>query len=126
MPIAIEALARLVYSQCRHQGLGGTDARKVPKQLLQRCAVIPPAQSCAQRMLMRINRGESIDAHQGRKKQRLKAPPQRLRAVMEQGKVVARMRVLMGLSPLRELLHHRAKEIRLVEPSGTQMHAHRR
>jgi hypothetical protein len=33
-------------------------------------------------MLIRIKRGEAVDAHQGRKKQRLKAPPQRLRAVM--------------------------------------------
>src|SRR2546429_8814921 len=75
-------------------------------------------------MLMRIQPSESIDAHQGRKKQRVKAPPQRLRAVMYQGKIVARMRVLMGLYHLRALLHHRIKETLLVEPSGKQMHAH--
>ena len=73
---------------------------------------------------MRIQPSESIDAHPGRKKQRVKAPPQRLRAVMYQGKIVARMRVLMGLYHLRALLHHRIKEPLLVEPSGKQMHAH--
>ena len=44
MPIDIDELARLVYSQRRQQGLGGTDALKLPKKLMQRCAVIPPAQ----------------------------------------------------------------------------------
>ena len=58
---------------------------------------------------MRIKRGESVETHQGRKKQRLKAPEQRLLTVMEQGKVVARMRSLMGLYRLCALLHHRTK-----------------
>jgi hypothetical protein len=77
-------------------------------------------------MRMRSNRGASVNAYQGRKKQRLKAPPQRLRAVMYQGKVVARMRVLMGLYRLRALRHHRTKETLWVEPRGKQRHASRR
>src|SRR6266436_6340280 len=77
-------------------------------------------------MRMRIQRGESVDPHQGRKKQRLKAPSQRLLAVMEQGKVVAGMRTLLGLYRLREWLHHRTTETLLVEPNGKQMYAHRR
>jgi hypothetical protein len=40
---------------------------------------------------------------------------------MHQGKVVARMRVLLGRYRLRELGHHRAKGLLLVEPMGKQM-----
>ena len=72
---------------------------------------------------MGIERGESVDAKQWRKKQRLKAAHKRRRAMMQQGKVVARMRVLMRLDRLRELGHNRAKGLVLVEPIGKQMHA---
>src|SRR5215470_6420651 len=43
-------------------------------------------------------------------------------AVMQQGKVIFRMRLLIGLDRLRQLGHHRAKGIVLVEPMGKQMH----
>ena len=46
--------------------------------------------------------------------------------MMQQGKVVARMRVLMSLYRLCELGHHRAKGLVLVEPMGKQMHADKR
>src|SRR5215510_16209598 len=45
---------------------------------------------------------------------------------MQQGKVVALMRVLMGLDRLCELSHHRPHSIRLVEPLDKQMHPHKR
>jgi len=74
-------------------------------------------------MLMGIERGESVDAKQRRKKQRLKAVQKRRLAMMQQGKVVARMRVLMRLYRLGELSHNWAKGLVLVEPMGKQMHA---
>jgi hypothetical protein len=67
-----------------------------------------------------------LDPQQGGKKQGLKAATQRLLAVMQQGKVVVRMRRLLGLYRLREWLHHRTKETLLVEPNGQQMDAHLR
>ena len=72
---------------------------------------------------MGIERGESVDATQRRKKQRLTAAPKRRLAMMQQGKVVARMRGFMRLSHLRELGHNRAKGRVLVEPMGQQRHA---
>jgi len=77
-------------------------------------------------MFMGIERGESVDAKQGRKKQRLKAAHKRRLTMMQQGKVVARMRVLMRLYRLGELGHHRAQGLVLVEPMGKQMHADKR
>ena len=74
-------------------------------------------------MLVGIERGEAVDATQRRKKQRLKAAQKRRRTMMQQGKVVARMHVLMRLYCLGELGHHRAKGLVLVEPMGQQMHA---
>ena len=47
-------------------------------------------------------------------------------AVMSQGKIVARMRVLIGLYGLRELGHNRIKGPLLIEPMGKEMHAHTR
>src|SRR6266851_2971166 len=46
--------------------------------------------------------------------------------MMQQGKVVVRVRVLMGLDRLRELGHHWAKGLLVVEPLGKQMHPHTR
>ncbi len=53
----------------------------------------------------------------------LKAVQKRLLAVMQQGKVIARMRLLIGLYRLRELSHNRVKGMLLVEPMGKHMHA---
>lgn len=75
---------------------------------------------------MGIEGGESVDAKQRRKKQRLKAAQKRRLAMMHQGKVVARMRVLMRLYRLGELGHNRAKGLVVVEPMGKQMHADKR
>jgi hypothetical protein len=75
-------------------------------------------------MLVGIKRGESFDAKEGGKKQRLKTAKQGLLAVMSQGKVVTRMRVLMGLYGLRELGDNRGKCPLLLEPLGKEMHAH--
>ena len=72
---------------------------------------------------MGIECGESVDATQRRKKQCLKAVQKRRLAMMQQGKVIARMRLLMRLYRLGELGHNRAKGLVLVEPMGKQMHA---
>ena len=77
-------------------------------------------------MLMGIERGEAVDAKQRRKKQRLKAAQKRRLAMMQQGKVIARMRLFIRLYRLRELGHNRAKGMLLVEPMGKQMHADKR
>src|SRR6267143_6407177 len=77
-------------------------------------------------MLVGIKRGESFDAKEGGKKQRLKTAKQGLLAVMYQGKVVTRMRVLMGLYGLRELGDNRVKGPLVGEPMRQEMHAHKR
>jgi hypothetical protein len=46
-------------------------------------------------MLLGIKRAEAVDTPQGGKKQGLKAAQKRLLAVMQQGKVIARMRLLI-------------------------------
>ena len=74
-------------------------------------------------MLAGIEPREPIATQQGGKKQRLKAAQKRLLTVMEQGKVIAWMRLLLGLYRLRELSHHRVKGMLLVEPMGKHMHA---
>ena len=75
---------------------------------------------------MGIERGESVDATQRRKEQRLKAAQKRRLTMRQQGKVVAWMCVLMRLYRLRELGHNRAKGLVLVEPMGEQMHPNTR
>jgi hypothetical protein len=65
-------------------------------------------------MFMGIECGESVDATQRRKKQGLKAAQKRRLAMMQQGKVIARMRLLMRLYRLGELGHNRAKGFVLV------------
>jgi hypothetical protein len=47
-------------------------------------------------MRVGIERRESVDAKQGRQQESLKAAPQRLLPVRQQGKVVIGMRGLMG------------------------------
>jgi hypothetical protein len=74
-------------------------------------------------MLAGIELREPVDTQQGGKKQCLKAAQKRLLAVMQQGKVIARMRLLLGLYRLRELSHNRVQGMLLVEPMGTHMHA---
>jgi len=45
---------------------------------------------------------------------------------MQQGKVLVRMPVLLGLYGLLELGHHRLKGVLVVEPMGQQMYTHKR
>jgi len=75
-------------------------------------------------MLVGIERGEPVDAQQGRKKKRLKAVHKRLLPVMQQSKVIIGIRALMGRYRLRELGHNRAQGLVLVKPMGKKMHAH--
>jgi len=96
------------------------------QKLTQRRAVIAPAQQRLKRMLVGIETGQGRDPQQGGKKQGLKAPPQRLLAVMQQREVIVGLGALMGLDGLSELGDNRAKSIVLVEPMGKEMHAHTR
>jgi hypothetical protein len=75
-------------------------------------------------MLVRIKRGEALDAKQGRNKQGLQAATQRLVAMMQQGAVICWMGALMALKRLLEPGHHRLKGLLLGEPMGKQMDAH--
>ena len=79
-----------------------------------------------ERMLTGIKRAETVDTQQGGKEQRLKALQDCRLAMMQQGKVIVRVRLLIGLDRLRELGHHRGKGLLVVEPMGKQMHAHTR
>jgi hypothetical protein len=88
--------------------------------------LISLAQQRVERMRVGIERRESVDAKQGRKKQRLKAASQCLLSMMHQGAVVVWMRSRMRRYRLLELDHNRAKEIVLVEPLGKKMHPHTR
>ena len=123
VPIDIDDLPHLLRYQRRQQGRVGPDTLKLPKKLAQGCALIAPAKPRLERMLVGIKRAEAVDTPQGGKKQRLKAAQKRLLAVMQQGKVLGRMRRLIGLYRLRELRHHRVKGMLLVEPMGQHMHA---
>ena len=71
---------------------------------------------------MGSKRAEAVAPPQGGKKQGLKAAHKRLLAVMQQGKVIARMCRLLGIDRLRELRHHRVKGMLLGEPMGTHRH----
>ena len=46
--------------------------------------------------------------------------------MMQQGKVIVRMRLFMGQGRLRELGHHRAEGSVLGKPMGKHMHADKR
>jgi hypothetical protein len=67
-----------------------------------------------------------LEATEGSKKAGLKTVTQRLLAVMSQGKVIVRRRVLLDLYGLRELGHHQVKGPLVVEPMRQEMHAHTR
>ena len=90
---------------------------------MQRPTLIAPAKQGPERMLASIELREPVDTQQGGKKQGLKAAQKCLLTVMEQGKVIAWMRLLIGLYRLRELSHNRVKGMLLVEPMGKHMHA---
>jgi hypothetical protein len=84
--------------------------------------VIATAKQRPERMLMGIELAEAVDVQQGGKKQRLPATQKRRLTVRQQRKVIARMRLFLGLYRLRELSHNRGKGMLLVEPMGTHMH----
>lgn len=74
-------------------------------------------------MLLGIKGGEAVDAQQRREKQRLQAVQERRVAMMQQRKVLVRMRVFLRLYRLPELGHNWLKGLVLVEPMGQEMHA---
>ena len=86
--------------------------------------MIAPAKQHLERMLTGIELAQAVDTQQGGKKQRVNAAQKRRVAMMQQGKVIAGVRLRMGCDRLPELDHHRGKGMVLVEPKGTQMHAH--
>ena len=75
-------------------------------------------------MLVGIELAEALNAKQGGKKQRLKTALKRSCVVLHQGKVIIRMRVLLGLDGLLEQVHDGAKDTLLVTPMGKQIHPH--
>src|SRR5438445_2565356 len=108
------------------EGLIGPAALQVSKARRQGGAVRAANAKRGERMRARIKLGEGLEAKEGGKKEGLTTVPQRLLAVMEQGKVVVRMRVLMGLYGLRELGDNRVKGPLVVEPRRQELHAHTR
>jgi len=72
-----------------------------------------------------IQRGERLEATEGGKNQGLKTLTQGVVAVLEQGKVVTGMGVLMRFDGLLELCHHRVTCSLVIEPMGKAMDAHR-
>jgi hypothetical protein len=75
-------------------------------------------------MLVGIELGQSVDAQEGRNKQGLKPSQQSRLTVMQEGKVVVGMGLLMGLDGLPELSHHRVEGPVLIEPMLKEMHAY--
>ena len=126
MTVNVGDLTHGVRHQRRHQSLGGSNPLQLSQKLTQRRAVIAPAKQRLKRMLVGIESGQGRDPQQGGKKQGLKAPPQRLLAVMQQREVIVGLGALMGLDGLSELGHNRAKGIVLIEPMGKEMHANTR
>src|SRR2546430_17612076 len=75
-------------------------------------------------MLTGIELAQVVDTQQGHKKQRLKAVQDGRRAMMQQGKALVWVRLLLGLDSLRELGHHWTKGLLVVESLGKYLHAH--
>ena len=126
MPIDRRDLAGLGRYQRGHEGLIGPDALQLSKERRQGGALRAVTEQRGEWMLARIKLSEVLDAKEGGKKEGLKTVTQRLLAVMYQGKVVVRMRVLMGLYGLRELGDHQVKGPLVVKPMRKEMHAHKR
>ncbi len=74
-------------------------------------------------MLVGIELGESVNAKEGGKKQSLKPSTKGLVAVMQEGKVVIGVRLLMGCDRLVKPSHNRVKGACLIEPMRKEMHA---
>ena len=72
---------------------------------------------------MGIACGASVDTTQRHTKQCVKAVHTRRLALMQQGKVSARMRLLMRRYRVGELGYNRAKSLVVVAPMGNQRHA---
>ena len=102
----------------------GADTLELPKEWRQGRALIAATEHGGERMLVGIELGEPVDAKEGGKKQGLKASPQSLVAVMQEGKVVIGVRLPMGGDRLLELSHNRVKGALLIEPMRKEMHAH--
>jgi hypothetical protein len=77
-------------------------------------------------MLVGIERRQGLDPQQGRKHQRLEAPPQRLLAVMPQGKVVVGMRRARGVNRLLQQGNGRTHTPLLLPPRYAYVHANKR
>ncbi len=102
----------------------GAETLKLPKEGRQGRALITPTQQGGQWMLVGIELGETFNAKERSKKQGLKASPQGLVTVMQEGKVVTRMTLLMGRDSLLELIDYQVEGALLIEPRLKEMHAH--
>ena len=102
----------------------GTDPLQLPKELPQGRALITATEQRGKWMLVGIELGQSVDAKEGRKEQGLKPSQQSLVTVMQEGKVVVGMGLLIGLGGLLELSHYRVEGVLLIEPMLKEMNAH--
>jgi hypothetical protein len=125
-PITRRDLAGLGRYQRGHEGLIGPDALQWSQERGQGGALIAATEQRGERRRARLTLGAVLDATEGSKKAGLKTVTQRLLAVMSQGQVIVRRRVLLDLSGLRELGHHQVKGPLVVEPMRQEMHAHTR
>src|SRR5713101_1475578 len=125
VPIDIDQASALGGQQARHQGRACIDAFELAEKLTQRRIVITTANERLKRMLLGIEGAEAFHAQQRGQKQGLKAAPKGGVTVMQQGKILVRMRALMLADGLFELRHHRGKGLLLIEPAGKQMHPHK-
>ena len=124
--IDIGEAPRGVRNQSAHQRLGGIDAFELSQELSQGRTLVALANQCGQGMLARIEGGEGVDAQQGGQHKGLKAALQGRLAVMQQGKVIVRMRLAIGLGSRLKLGDDWAKGPELLEPVRKDVDAHQR
>jgi hypothetical protein len=74
-------------------------------------------------MLLSIEAAEALDPQQRGQKQGGKATPKGDVAVMQQGKIVGRVRALICPDGLYEARHHWLKGLLLIKPTGKQVQA---
>ncbi len=103
----------------------GADTLELPKELRQGGALRAATEQGGERMLVGIELGEAFDAKEGSQKEGLEASPQGLVAVMQEGKVVIRMRLLVARDGLLKLSDHRVEDALLIEPMLKEMEAYR-
>jgi hypothetical protein len=125
-PIDVRPLAWLVRHEGRQEGLSGMDAFELPQKLPEGGAVRPLANPRQQRMRTRIAGRQRLNPPQRRTKERVEATTERLRAVMQQGKVVVGMLEVVALQRLLQRGHDHAHALVLLQPRCEDVDANKR